>query len=310
MDPPLSLVVPEDLDGERVDKVISVLLGTSRARARELVERGARVEGSPARPSDRVRTGAVIETPAPAPAGELIPEPVGFDVIHEDDDLIVVSKPPGVVVHPGAGRAEGTLAAGLLHRYPELAGVGPPGRSGLVHRLDRDTSGVLLVARSGEAYRRLSSALARRRVGRVYQALAHGRFATPTGAIDAPVARDPSRPTRRTVAPGGRPARTHYRVDRYFPDYDLTLLELRLETGRTHQIRVHLSSIGHPVVGDRVYSGLDTRLDVPRIFLHARRVELDHPRTGERVAYESPLPDDLARVLRRLEQPGSGSEPG
>lgn len=296
----LRLEVPERLDGDRVDKVLAELLAISRARARALLDAGVLLDGSPARPSDRARAGAVVETPEPAAVIQLRPEPVAFEVIHEDPALIVVDKPPGLVVHPGAGSSRATLAAGLLHRYPELEGIGDPGRWGLVHRLDRDTSGVLLVARTSESFAALRSDLADRRIGRIYQALVHGTFTTPTGTIEAPIGRDPARPTRRAVVAGGKPAVTHYEVVEEFPDADATLLELSLETGRTHQIRVHLTAIDHPIIGDRMYSTLNTAVTSPRIFLHAATVRLRHPSTGEKVTYTSPLPPDLTAVLAAL----------
>ncbi len=302
----LKLEVPEELDGDRVDKAIAELLDLSRARARSLLEEGVLIDGAPAKPSDRVRSGMILETPAPAPLVELSPEPVDFEVIHEDESLIVVDKPPGLVVHPGAGRAGGTLAAGLLHRYPDLEGVGEPGRWGLVHRLDSDTSGVLLVGRTKEAYKRLSADLAARRIGRTYMALVHGLFATQTGTIDAPIGRDPARPTRRAVLAGGKASVTHYEVATEYPDEGLTLLEVRLQTGRTHQIRVHMAAIDHPVLGDRLYSTLNSPVITPRIFLHARRVDLRHPATGEEVSFVAPMPADLVEVLEQLEARAAG----
>ena len=296
----LRLEVPERLGGERVDRVLADLLGLSRAQSRALLDAGVLVEGSPAKPADRVPAGAVVESPEPQLVVELRSEPVEFGVIHEDPDLIVVDKPPGLVVHPGAGTSHPTHAAGLLHRYPELEGVGDPGRWGLVHRLDRDTSGLLLVARTNDSFDVLRSDLGRRRIGRVYNTLVHGRFATPTGTIDAPIGRDPARPTRRAVVPGGKPAVTHYEVVEEFPDAEVTLLEVTLETGRTHQIRVHLAAIDHPVIGDRTYSNLNRMVTSPRIFLHARTIRLRHPSSGDDVSYSTPLPADLTGVLASL----------
>jgi 23S rRNA pseudouridine1911/1915/1917 synthase len=296
----LTLDVPETLDGARVDKALSSLLGVSRFVARELLERGVVLDGRPARPRDRVHTGSRIETPHPAVEIALQPEPVDFDVLYEDAALIVVDKPTGVVVHPGSGTREGTLAAGLLNRYPELEGVGDPGRWGLIHRLDKDTSGTLIVARTEDAHRALTADLAARKVGRTYTSLVHGLFSVPTGTIDAPIGRDPSRPTRRAVIPTGKPAVTHYEVIEEFPGHEVSLLDVRLETGRTHQIRVHLAAIDHPIIGDRTYSPFNTRVKSPRVFLHARRVRLTHPITGAVLEVESPLPPDLSGVLDRL----------
>lgn len=299
----LTLEVPETLDGARVDKALSSLLGVSRAVARELLERGVLLDGGPARPRDRVRTGSSIKTPHPVAEIGLQPEEVAFEVLYADDAVLVVDKPTGVVVHPGSGAKEGTLAAGLLNRYPELEGVGDPGRWGLIHRLDKETSGTLIVARTQDAYRSLTADLAARRIGRTYVSLVHGLFSVPTGTIEAPIGRDPSRPTRRAVIPTGKPAVTHYEVIAQYPGDEVSLIEVRLETGRTHQIRVHLAAIDHPVIGDRTYSPFNTSVKAPRVFLHARRVRLTHPTTGAILEVESPLPDDLTRVLDSL-RPG------
>ena len=296
----LTLDVPETLDGARVDKALSSLLGVSRFVARELLEAGVVLDGRPARPRDRVHTGSRIETPHPAVEIALQPEQVDFDVLYEDAALIVVDKPTGVVVHPGSGTREGTLAAGLLNRYPELEGVGDAGRWGLIHRLDKDTSGVLIVARTQDAHRALTADLAARKVGRIYTSLVQGLFSVPTGTIEAPIGRDPSRPTRRAVIPTGKPAVTHYEVIEEFPGHDVSLLDVRLETGRTHQIRVHLAAIDHPIIGDRTYSPFNTSVKAPRVFLHARRVRLIHPTSGAVLEVESPLPADLTRVLEGL----------
>jgi 23S rRNA pseudouridine1911/1915/1917 synthase len=232
----------------------------------------------------------------PAPAG-LEPEDVPFETVYEDESVVVVNKPPGVVVHPGSGQASGTLAAGLLFRYPDVEGVGAPSRWGLVHRLDRDTSGVLLVARTKHAYESLTTQLSRREITRVYLALVHGTFHIPTGTVEAPIGRDPARPTRRAVVPGGKDAATHYEVLAEYPSHDVSFLEVRLETGRTHQIRVHMSAIEHPVVGDRTYSSKPARVTAPRVFLHAHRVSFRHPVTEDLVVVEAPLPGDLQDVL-------------
>ncbi len=297
------LQVPEQLEGHRVDKVLSVMLGVSRAEARALVDRGVTLDDIPATASDRVKAGSTIDTPEPLSAGGLEPEPVDFDVVHEDETLIVVDKPSGLVVHPGAGHATGTLAAGLIHRYPELKGIGSAGRSGLIHRLDRDTSGLLLVGRTQASFETLTAALARRDIARTYLAVIHGALEIETGTIDAPIGRDPSHPTRRAVIPGGKPAITHYRLTRNYAEDGVSLIEVTLETGRTHQIRVHLAAIDHPVVGDPVYGKPGSRLGSPRTFLHASSLELVHPASGHLVRYESPLPPDLAAFLERLEGP-------
>jgi len=296
----IELEVPDALDGQRVDKAISELLDLSRARASALVGSGVEVDGVRARSSDRVRAGQVIVCPLPERVLQLEPEEVDFEVLYEDGAVVVVDKPAGLVVHPGSGRQRGTLAAGLIERYPELVGVGEAGRWGLVHRLDKDTSGTLLVARSDDAFEALVEEIRERRVGRIYTALVEGVLGAPTGTIEASIGRDPARPTRRTVTHTGKHARTHYEVVEEFEDSNVSLLEVRLETGRTHQIRVHMSAIDHPVVGDLTYGATRKDIASPRTFLHAARMEFTHPTTGERVIVESPLPPDLSGVLGRL----------
>ena len=294
----LTLEVPESLSGVRLDKILATLLDISRAEARVLMERGVTVDEVIAKPGDRVAAGSVIQTPPPKPFPVLEPEDVPFGVVVEDPSFLVVDKPSGVVVHPGAGRAKGTLAAGLLGRYPELEGVGQEGRWGLIHRLDKETSGVLLVGRTPEAFASLSHDLRARRIQRFYVALVEGVFSIPTGTVDAPIGRDPARPIRRAVVPEGKPARTHYEVVESFGNF--SLLKVRLETGRTHQIRVHLAAIDHPVTGDRVYGRPPTPATSPRTFLHANRIEFAHPVDGSAVEAEAPLPEDLTAVLALL----------
>lgn len=302
----ITLEVPSGLDGARVDKVLATLLGVSRAQARDLIEKGVSVDGVAARPADRVTEGSSITTPTPEGAVGLEAEPVEFGVLYEDDTVIVVNKAAGVVVHPGAGRSRGTLAAGLLYRYPEIEGVGSVDRWGLVHRLDKDTSGALVVARTTAGYENLVGQLKRREITRVYSCLVLGRFDAPTGTIEAPIGRDPSRPMRRAVVQGGKSATTHYEVDREYPEFECSLLTVRLETGRTHQIRVHLSAVGHPVVGDKIYGARTPKVTSPRTFLHAAHVGFSHPSTGDRVSVEAPLPSDLRSVLDLLDRDGTG----
>ena len=219
-----------------------------------------------------------------------------FTIVYQDDHLLVVDKAPGLVVHPARGHREGTLAQLLAG----LAAGGEPGRAGVVHRLDRDTSGLLVLSRSVEAHRLLQAALAARRIEREYLALVQGRPPARSGTIEAPIGRDQRVRTRMTV--GGvspREARTHFTLERSLPD--TTLLRLRLETGLTHQIRVHLQAIGHPVCGDPEY-GTAGLLGLERQFLHATRLAFEHPFTGARVEIDSPLPADLQRALKRAEE--------
>jgi 23S rRNA pseudouridine1911/1915/1917 synthase len=299
-------VVPRALDGQRLDRVVALVTGGSRAEAAALVDEGAvTVGGSPVTTrSHRVAEGDLVDIDLPdRPAEiELAADPsVPVPVVHEDADMIVVDKPAGVVVHPGAGQGSGTLVNGLLARYPEIRDVGQPDRPGIVHRLDKGTSGLLVVARSAPAYDSLVAMLGRHEVDRRYRTLVWGTVASPSGLVDAPVGRSGRERTRMAVTVRGKPARTWYDVVRTFHQpVEVTELVCRLETGRTHQIRVHMASIGHRVVGDGRYGGDRQSLPLPRPFLHAEHLGFDHPITGEALTFTSPLPDDLAQVLARL----------
>lgn len=307
----LSEVVPATLAGERLDRAVALLADCSRAEAAAVVSSGeVLVDGRAAtRASHRLVAGEVLTVrvdPHRAPV-PLEPEPdVAISVVHQDDDVIVVDKPPGLVVHPGPGHRRSTLVHGLLARFPELAPpdgpvVGQPDRPGIVHRLDRDTSGLMVVARNPSSYRWLVEQLSHHAVERVYVALVWRHPEHDRGVIDAPIGRSRRDPLRMTVTVEGRPARTRFVVDRRFTDpVEVALLTCRLETGRTHQIRVHLSSVGHPVVGDPIYGGRRASFPVDRPFLHARHLAFVHPRSGERVSFDSPLPGDLTEVLDRL----------
>jgi 23S rRNA pseudouridine1911/1915/1917 synthase len=297
---PDAITVPAELAGDRVDRAVARLTGWSRAEVQALLADGAvLVNGRAPAKSQRVAAGAVVELlGGPEPPGPPGPEAVPVDVRAADEDVIVVHKPAGLVVHPGAGHAHGTLVHGLLARYPELAAVGDPYRPGIVHRLDRDTSGLLVVARSPSAFEALVAALAARRVERRYLALVRGVPDAPEALIDAPIGRAEGRRTRMAVRAEGRPARTGYELLGTDPARRVALLECRLETGRTHQIRVHLAAIGHPVVGDRAYGGGGP--GGPRPFLHAHRLAFSHPRGGARQAFEAALPAELAGVLAEV----------
>jgi len=298
--------VPRALAGERVDRVVALLTGVTRSDAAALVAAGAvRVGGRAVTArSRRLAEGDVLDVDVP-PAGER-PGPaadpdVDVPVVHADADVIVIDKPAGLVVHPGSGHPAGTMVNGLLARFPELASVGEPDRPGVVHRLDAGTSGLLVVARTDAAYRDLVRKLKARSVERHYLALVWGRFDAPSGLIDAPIGRAAADPTRMAVSASGRSARTRYEVlEAFSRPADAALVECRLETGRTHQIRVHLAAIGHPVVGDARYRGARSSVPLGRPFLHAHHLAFDHPGSGERVAFESPLPDDLGAARARL----------
>ena len=314
---PLLLTVPRDARADRLDKVLAGLLPEhSRSRLRAWIEAaGVLVNGKPAKVRQTVGPGdelAVWVQPAPE-AKAFAPEPVDFGVVDESPDWIVVNKPAGLVTHPGAGNWSGTLLNGLLHRYPELVQVA---RAGIVHRLDKDTSGLLVVAKNDATHRALAAQFADHgRTGpleRAYVAFTWGIPSLPTGTVDAPLDRHPVSRERMAVRTGGRFAITHWERQAAYDDASgrplACRLECRLETGRTHQIRVHLEAIGHPVVGDPVYGPRPPR-PVPRLgrqFLHAARLAFDHPVSGRRIEVASELPDDLRTALEaaRAATPG------
>jgi 23S rRNA pseudouridine1911/1915/1917 synthase len=297
-------IVPRALDGERVDRVVAFITGLPRREVAELVSGGSvRLDGTTVDTrSRRVAEGDVVEVDVPAaiddrPAAD---PSVDVPVVYSDDQVIVVDKPAGLVVHPGAGQPDGTLVHGLLHRFPDLAEVGDPTRPGIVHRLDKGTSGLMVVARTPEALANLTAQLKARDVERRYLALVLGEVAEGRGVIDAPVGRSARQPTRMAVTARGRAARTRYEVlERYTDPVLATLLECRLETGRTHQVRVHLAAIGHPVAGDTRY-GRGDALAMKRPFLHAHELAFDHPSDGSRRRFQSPLPADLEQVREHL----------
>ncbi len=299
--------IPAALAGERVDRVVSMLASCSRAEAAQLVAEGQVSIGGvvASTRSTKVREGDTVEVEIPdrSVAATLVAEPgIEFSVVHEDEHLLVIDKPAGLIVHPGAGQPTGTLVHGLLARYPEVRGVGvDPLRPGIVHRLDKGTSGLLLVARTQDAYVGLVAALSARSVHRRYRTLVWGRVAAASGLIDAPIGRSTREAMKMAVAVRGKEARTRYEVlATYDEPVEVTQLACTLETGRTHQIRVHLTSIGHPVVGDLRYHGARQSLPMRRPFLHAELLELDHPISGAPLRADSPLPADLTEVLNLL----------
>jgi 23S rRNA pseudouridine1911/1915/1917 synthase len=300
-------VVPAALDGERIDRLVAMITGESRARVNEwidagLVHRNGRVIGSH---SLRIAEGDVIDIDVDldAPEAAMVPEPdVDITVVYADDDLIVIDKQAGLVVHPGAGNPTGTLVQGLLSRYPEIIDVGDPARPGIVHRLDKDTSGLMVVARTPDAYVELVAMLSAHEIERRYLTLVWGIPESGAGMVDAPIGRSHRDPTRMVVSANGKEARTAYTVLETFAEpVPMALLECRLETGRTHQIRVHMAAIGHAVVGDERYRGARPSVSTPRMVLHSASLRFDHPvREGVEVAFESPLPADLADVVERV----------
>jgi 23S rRNA pseudouridine1911/1915/1917 synthase len=300
----------------RVDRLVADLTGLSRSHVQKLISAGRlTASGEPLRANSIVEPGRELEldVPPPEPA-DLEPAPeIALDVVHEDADLLIVDKPAGLVVHPAPGHRGGTLVNALVARadlddYGGIAGVRRPG---IVHRLDRDTSGLLMVAKNDAAQGSLMAQLKARRIKKSYLALVQGSVAAAVGRIEAPIGRDPRHRTRMGVVADGRPAVTGYRVRERFDGW--TLLELDLITGRTHQIRVHLDAIGHPVAGDPVYGSGTSRRGpdaLARLFLHAWRLELSSPSTGELIRAEAPLPDELEQVLDGLRTAAAGGRPG
>ena len=288
--------------GRRLDHVLHQRLPLfSRSRIQDWIKSGrARVNGAGARASYTVRAGDSIDVePAEPPPLHAAPEDIPLAVLYEDDDLVAIDKPAGMVIHAGAGVHSGTLVNALLHRFAELSTAGGAARPGIVHRLDRFTSGVVLVAKHDAAHHALAAQFSGRQIEKIYLALVHGVLEQETGRIQRPIARDPVHRTRMTARlSSGRAAWSEYRVLRRFEN--LTLLEVRIGTGRTHQIRVHLSSIGHPVVGDTLYGAparVPGRPPLGRYFLHAHRITFRQPTTGEPITVASPLPRELQEWL-------------
>lgn len=310
----VELTLVAEAGGERLDKWLAARLPErSRSEVQRWIEAGrVTLSGRPLRASHRVAAGEAIAVAVPAPEDYAVePEPIPLAVLYEDADLLVVDKPAGMVVHPAAGNWRGTLVNAVLHHCPELAEVGGMGRPGIVHRLDKDTSGVILVAKNDAAYRALQAQFKARQVQKTYLALVFGRLAPAQGEIDAPIGRDTRDRKRMAVAPpgGGRPALTRYETLEVFSvpaaGTRLSLLACQPLTGRTHQIRVHLAHVKHPIVGDTTY-GARRRPPVPcpRQFLHAQRLRFRLPATGAEVEFGAPLPEDLQGVLARLRATG------
>ena len=328
MSNPVSIEVPASLEGERLDRSLALLLSISRSQASKLITEGSvQHKGKTLTvPATRLASGATLRIDASALENlrpKLVADPdVPVEIIHEDTDLLVLEKAPNVVVHPGSGNASGTLVAGLLARFPEIAEVGEPDRPGIVHRLDKGTSGLMVVARTSKAYESLVEMFSEHKVQREYLALCHGVPQNDQGTIDAPIGRSARRPTEMTVTANGKEAITHYEVIERLAD--AALIKCQLETGRTHQIRVHLAAIGHPLLGDTTYTSdttynkQSTSKDLPqnltqdpphnlpenilltRPALHSAHLALTHPTTSQPLAFSSPLPTDLAQLLNQL----------
>lgn len=278
----------------------------SRSQVQRLLARGmVLVNARQERPSYRMRAGDLIRMTVPPPEEvALMPEPIPLDIVYEDDDLLVVNKPAGLVVHPAVGHHSGTLVNALLDHCPDLPGIGGYLRPGIVHRLDKDTSGLMLVSKTDLAHQGLSTAMKARQIKRRYLALVLGVVRSEHGLVDAPLGRDPRDRKRIAVVADGRAARTHFHVRERFPGY--TLLDVELETGRTHQIRVHLANAGYPVAGDPVYGPRPPRrapgslLNLPGQALHAYSIAFIHPRTGEPLSFEAPPPPVFSAALDLL----------
>ena len=303
--------------GQRVDRWLAGQLPeSSRVRIQQAIAEGrVRVAGLTARPSLRIRPGQAVEIElADEPSPHAVPEPIPLEILYEDDDMVAVNKPAGLVVHPGAGVRSGTVVGGLLHRYGRLSSIGGASRPGIVHRLDKDTSGVLLAARHDAAHLRLVQKFSNRQMAKTYLALLHGRLESETGRIALPIARDFRRRTRMTTRRReGRAALTTWRVlSRLGQGREgFTLVAAELHTGRTHQLRVHFSAIGHPVVGDARYGaprhfsvGGAEALPLGRLWLHAARIRFEHPTTGRPMEIQAPLPAELRDWLVALDRQG------
>jgi len=333
---PITLVVPEDGAGQRLDQYLAAHLSdvnreVSRARVQQIIAKGeVLVNGAAAKASLRLKGNGeeqiTVMAPLHAPPLRAMAEEIALDIIYEDDDLAIVNKPAGMMVHAGAGatddaRNRGTLVNALLHHFGKLSALGGELRPGIVHRLDRATSGLMVVAKNDESHRRLAKQFSSREVHKTYLALVHGWPKQDRGTIQSAISRHSQKRTRMTTRGfGGREAVTHYAVQQKIdaPYGKFALVELRIETGRTHQIRVHMSSLGHPVVGDALYgapgelrsqsnkrrtAGMPAILSLDRNFLHSANLELKHPRTKDLLKFSSPLPEELASLLHSLEKP-------
>ena len=312
----LSFTVDAEGAGARLDAFLAERVAhASRSRLKQLIDAGeVLVSGQAAKPSHRLRAGEQVELEPPAPpVSGFAPEDIPLDIVYEDDSVVVVNKPAGLVMHPAAGHRTGTLANALAFHFTQLSMRGGAFRPGIVHRLDQDTSGLVVVAKTEEAHEELAVQFLAREVTKYYVALVHGATREERGRIEGPIGRDPQNRTRMAVVRGGRGGRaalTLWRVRQAFVRY--TLLDVEIKTGRTHQIRVHLAWLKHPVVGDHVYnSGRDKQIANPQVrtsvaalgrqFLHAERLGFRHPRTGEYLKFRAPLPPDLAALLELIE---------
>ena len=299
----ISESVPDALDGERIDRVVSFITGVSRSVVTQCIKDGeVRRNGIKVnKGSEKVTSGdqVVIDSASIFESTEVKPDPeIQVPIVYEDEHFVVIDKPSGLVVHPAASQKNRTMANGLLSLYPEIATVGEPERPGIVHRLDKGTSGLLVAALSNESYLSLIRQLQDRTIERMYTALIIGSLEAEKGIIDAPLGRDPKNPIRRAVVSNGKDARTRYEeIERFQSTENYTLVKCELETGRTHQIRAHFSAIGHPIAGDSLYGASKTSNYLSRPFLHSSSLAFQHPISGEHLRFTSEIPEDLQKTL-------------
>lgn len=298
----LTLEITEEMAGERIDKVVSAMdEDWSRSQIANWVKDGAiKVNGETVKPNYKVRLDdVIIATPPILEELDVVPEDLNLEIVYEDADVLVVNKPKGMVVHPAPGHSQGTLVNGLMHHCTDLSGINGVVRPGIVHRIDKDTSGLLMVAKNDAAHQSLVDQLVKKTVTRKYVALVHGHIPHDKGTIDAPIARDPKERQNMSVVDKGKHAVTHFRVLERFGNF--TLVECRLETGRTHQIRVHMKYIGFPLVGDPKYGPRKT-MEIGGQALHAEVIGFNHPKTGEYMEFSADMPAEFAELLESLRE--------
>ena len=302
MDQIIERICPEDADGVRADIFLAGNTELSRSRVSALITDGAmRIDGViELKPSVRLIKGQRVELSVPAvKAVDVEPQNIPLDIIYQDSDVVLVNKPHGMVVHPAAGNEDRTLVNALLYHVHDLSGIGGEMRPGIVHRLDKDTSGLILIAKNDRAHANLSEQFKQRSMEKHYRAVAFGSFKEEAGLIDAPIARHPVDRKKMSIVAGGKPSQTEWRVISHMKS--ATYLDVHLLTGRTHQIRVHMQSIGHPLLGDRIYApNLKLAVHVPRLMLHAYSLAFDHPATNERLTFSAPLPQKFTETLEKL----------
>ena len=302
MDEIIELTVAPAEAGTRIDAYLRAHTELSRSRIAALMQEGAlTVDGqTQTKPAAKTESGQVLRLTVPqARPVDIAAQDIPLDILYQDSDVVVVNKPCGMVVHPAAGNASGTLVNALLHHVRDLSGIGGEMRPGIVHRLDKDTSGLILIAKNDRAHIALSEQFKQRSMEKHYRAVAFGHFAQEHGLIDAPIARHPVDRKKMAVVPDGKPSRTEWTVIE--PLKGATFLDVHLLTGRTHQIRVHMQSIGHPLLGDQIYApNLKTSVRIPRLMLHAYSLAFTHPATGERMTLVAPLPQTFVATLEKL----------